>query len=56
MFTWDESTPATLSAFSTNQLKVSFGVRAATLHTIEILAKSSLWTSPNSGMISVRGK
>ena len=56
MFTWDESTPKTLSASPTNQLKVSLGVRATTLHTIEILAKSSCWTSPNTGMITVRGK
>ena len=56
MFTWDESTPKTLSASSTNQLKVSLGVRAATLRTIELLAKSSRWTSPNAGMITVRGK
>ena len=56
MFTWDNSTPTTLSASSTNQLKVSLGVRAATLCTIEILAKSSCWTSPNTGMITVRGK
>ena len=32
MFTWDESTPKTLSASSTNQLEVSRGVRAATCH------------------------
>ena len=38
MFMWDESTPKTLSASPTNQLKVSLGVRAATLCTIEILA------------------
>ena len=56
MFTWDESTPKTLSASPTNQLKVSRGVRAATLRTIEIFAKSSRWTSPNRGMITVRGK
>ena len=56
MFTWDESTPTTLSASSTNQLKVSLGVSAATLCIIEILVKSSLWTSPNTGMITVRGK
>ena len=56
MFTWDESTPKTLSASPTNQLKVSLGVRATTLHTIEISAKSSRWTSPDRGMITVRGK
>ena len=56
MFTWDNSTPTTLSASSTNQLEVSLGVRAATLCTIEILAKSSRWTSPNIGMITMRGK
>ena len=56
MFTWDDSTPKTLSALPTNQLKVSLGVRAATLCTIEILMKSSCWTSPNTGMITVRGK
>ena len=56
MFTWDESTPKTLSALPTNQLKVSLGVRAATLHTIEVFAKSSRWTSPNIGMLTVRGK
>ena len=56
MFTWDESTPKTLSASPTNQLKVSLGVRAATLRTIELLAKSSHWTSPSIGMITVRGK
>ena len=56
MFTWDESTPKTLSASSTNQLKVSLGVRAATLCTIEVSAKSSRWTSPDIGMITVRGK
>ena len=55
MFTWDKSTPKTLSASSTNQLKVSLGVRAATLRTIEISAKSSRGTSPNRGMITVRG-
>ena len=56
MFTWDESTPKTLSASPTNQLKVSLGVRAATLRTIEVSAKSSRWTSPDIGMITVRGK
>ena len=56
MFTWDESTPKTLSALPTNQLKVSLGVRAATLRTIKVSAKSSLWTSPDIGMITVRGK
>ena len=56
MFTWDESTPKTLSASSTNQLKVSLGVRATTLRTIEVFTKSSRWTSPNIGMITVRGK
>ena len=56
MFTWDESTPKTLSASPTNQLKVSLGVRAATLHTIEVSAKSSRWTSLDIGMITVRGK
>ena len=56
MFMWDESTPKTLSVSPTNQLKVSLGVRAATLRTIEILAKSSCWTSLNIGMITVRGK
>ena len=47
MFTWDDSTPTTLSASPTNQLKVSGGVRAATLRTIELSAKSSRWTSPD---------
>ena len=56
MITWDESIPKTLSTSPTNQLKVSFGVRAATLRTIEILAKSSRGTSPSTGMITVRGK
>ena len=56
MFTWDELTPKILSASPTNQLKISLGVRAATLRTIEILAKSGRWTSPNTGMITVRGK
>ena len=56
MFTWDELTPKTLSASPTNQLKVSLGVRAATLCAIEILVKSSRWTSPNTGMVTVRGK
>ena len=56
MFTWDDSTPKTLSTLPTNQLKVSLGVRAATLCTIEILTKSSCWTSPNTGMITMRGK
>ena len=56
MFTWDESTPKTLSALPTNQLKVSLGVRAATLRTIEVSAKSSRWTSPDIGMITVRGR
>ena len=56
MFTWDESTPKTLSASPTNQLKVSLGVRAATLRTIEVFTKSSRLTSPNIGMITMRGK
>ena len=56
MFTWDESIPKTLSASPTNQLKVSLGMRAATLRTIKISAKSSRWTSPDVGMITVRGK
>ena len=56
MFTWDESTPKTSSASPTNQLKVSLGVRAATLRTIKVSAKSSRWTSPDMGMITVRGK
>ena len=56
MFTRDESTPKTLSASPTNQLKVSLGVRAATLRTIEVSVKSSRWTSLNLGMITVRGK
>ena len=56
MFTWDESTPTTLSASSTNQLKVSCGVRAATLCITEILVKSSQGTSPNTGICAVRGK
>ena len=56
MFTWDELTPTALSASSTNQLKVSLSVRAATLRTIEVSAKSSRWTSPDIGMITVRGK
>ena len=56
MFMWDESTPKTLSALPTSQLKVSLGVRAATLRTIKISAKSSRWTSPDIGMITVRGK
>ena len=56
MFTWDESTSKTLSASPTNQLKVSLGVRAATLRTIEVFAKSSRWTSLNIGMITMRGK
>ena len=56
MFTWDESTPKTLSALSTNQLKVTLGVRAATLRTIEVSAKASCGTSPDIGMITVRGK
>ena len=52
MFTWDKSIPKTLSALPTNQLKVSLGMRAATLCTIEVSAKSSRWTSPNIGMIT----
>ena len=56
MFMWDESTPKTLRASPTNQLKVSLGVRAATLCTIEVSANSSRWTSPDIGMITVRGK
>ena len=56
MFMWDESTPKILSASPTNQLKVSLGVRAATLCTIEVFTKSSHWASPNIGMITVRGK
>ena len=56
MFTWDESIPKTLSASPTNQLKVSLGMRATTLHTIEISAKSSCCTSPDIGMITMRGK
>ena len=56
MFTWDESIPKTLSASPTSQLKVSLGMRAATLRTIELSAKSSCWTSPDIGMITVRGK
>ena len=56
MFTWDESTPKTLSASPTNQLRVSLGVRAATLRTIKVSAKSSRWTSPDIGMITVREK
>ena len=56
MFMWDESIPKTLSASPTNQLKVSLGMRATTLRTIEIFVKSSRWTSPNTGMITVRGK
>ena len=31
MFMWDELTPTTLSASSTNQLKVSLGVRATVM-------------------------
>ena len=56
MFTWDESTPKTSSALPTNQLKVSLSVRATTLRTIKVSAKSSCGTSPNIGMITVRGK
>ena len=56
MFTWDDSTPTTLSASPTSQLKVSRGVRAATLWETEILAKSSRETSPNTGIRAVRGK
>ena len=56
MFMWDKSTPKTLSASPTNQLKVSLGMRAATLRTIEVSVKSSRWTSPDIGMITVRGK
>ena len=56
MFTWDNLTPKTLSASPTNQLKVSLGVRAATLCTVKISAKSSCWTSLDTGMITVRGK
>ena len=58
MFMWDELTPKTLSASPTNQpmIKVSLGVRAATLCTIEVFVKSSRWTSPNIGMLTVRGK
>ena len=56
MFTWDKLTPKTLSTSPTDQLKVSLGVRATTLHTIEILVKSSHWTSLNTGMITVREK
>ena len=54
MFMWDESTPITLSTLPTNQLKVSLGVRAATLRTIKIFVKSSCWTSLNTGMVTVR--
>ena len=53
MFTWDDLIPKTLSASPTNQLKVSLGMRAATLRTIEISAKSSLGTSPDRGMITM---
>ena len=56
MFMWDDLIPTTLSSLSTNQLKVSISMRAATLCSIELLAKSSHWTSPNTGMIAVRGK
>ena len=56
MFMWDELTPITLSASPTNQLKVNLSVRATTLCTIEILVKSSCWTSLNTGMITMRGK
>ena len=31
-------------------------VHDTTLHTIEVFAKSSHWTSPNTGMITMRGK
>ena len=41
MFTWDNLTPTTLIASSTNQTRVSLGVRAATLCHNKILAKSS---------------
>ena len=56
MFTWDESTPKTSGTSPTSQLEVSLGVRATTLRTIEVSAKSSRWTSPDIGMITVRGK
>ena len=56
MFMWDDLTPTTLSASSTNQLKVSLGVRAATLCVTKILMKSSRKTSPNTGIFAVRGK
>ena len=56
MFTWDESISKTLIALPTNQLKVSLGMSAATLRTIEVSVKSSRWTSPDIGMITVRGK
>ena len=52
MFTWDDSTPTTLSDLSTNQLKISRGMRAATLCETEILAKSS----PNTEICAMRGK
>ena len=56
MFTWDKSIPKTLSTSPTNQLKVSLGMRAATLRTIEVSAKSSRWTSLDIEMITMRGK
>ena len=56
MFTWDESTPKTWSASPTNQLEVSLSGRATTLHTIKVSVNSSRWTSPDIGMITVRGK
>ena len=51
-----ENRPENYHVHDTNQLEVSLGVRAATLRTIEVSAKSSHWTSPDIGMITVRGK
>ena len=55
-FIHEISTPTTLSALSTNQLKVSCGMRAATLCITEMLAKSSRETSPNTGICAAKGK
>ena len=56
MFTWDDSTSKTLSALPTNQLRISLEVRAAILCETKILAQSSRWTRPNTGIHAVRGK
>ena len=56
MFMWDDIIPTTLSPPSTSQLKVNISMRAATLCSIELFANSSCWTSPSTGMITVRGE